>query len=60
MRTENQDIDTEELWLDQDTTAEELLELDSMEITEEIIDLAEHPELADPIMAALPAADSSR
>ena len=53
MRTENQ-IDVEKLWLDQTTTEEELLDLDPMEVTQEVVELAEHPELADPVIRALP------
>ena len=53
MRTEAKGIDTEELWLDQGTTAQELLKLDPMEITDEVGELAEHPEWADPVMRAV-------
>ena len=45
----------EELWLDPDIEAEELINLDPLDITDEIVELAEHPELADPIIRALPA-----
>ena len=42
------DGDPSELWLDQDIELEQLFELDPFEITPEVLDSAEQPELADP------------
>jgi|GEM_PF-6983349 len=44
----------EELWLDPDVEPEDLIHLDPLDITDEIVELAEHPELGHPIIRALP------
>ena len=44
----------EELWLDPDIEPEDLVRFDPLDITDEIVELAEHPELANPIIKALP------
>jgi len=54
------EVDPEELWLDQDISVEELIERDPLEITREMLEVADHPELADPILAALPAENCRR
>lgn len=46
-------IDPEELWLDQDISPEELIQLDPLDITSEMIELAENPELSDPNLSEL-------
>ena len=51
--TARKSIDPEELWLDQDIAPEELIELDPLDITCEMVMLAERPELADPILREL-------
>ncbi len=47
-------LDPGELWLDQDIEPEQLVKLDPLEITDEIVRLAKFPELADPLIAFLP------
>ena len=47
-------IDPEELWLDQDIEPEELIRLDPLDITDQMVELAEHPELIDPVLLHLP------
>jgi len=47
-------IDPEELWLDQDIPADELIRLDPLDITAEMVSQAEHPELADWNLQSLP------
>ena len=54
------EVDPEEIWLDQDVSPEELIRLDPMQITEEIIEMAEHPELADPVIAEIPVRNRGR
>ena len=48
--TARKSIDPEELWLDQDIAPEELIALDPLDITDEMVILAERPEIADPIL----------
>jgi hypothetical protein len=47
-------LDPEELWLDQDITPEALIELDPLDISRLMVELAEHPELANPVLRKLP------
>jgi len=66
MRTEkqidtpaNQDVACQvispaELWLDTSIEPEQLIELDPLDITHQMVELAEHPELADPLIRDLP------
>ncbi len=58
MKTEDQEDaeprHPEEIWLDADMEPEDLVRLDPLDVTDEIVELAEHPELADPIIRALP------
>jgi len=46
--------DPNELWLDQDIEMGQLVELDPFDITPEMVDAAEQPELADPLLMDLP------
>ena len=47
------DIDPEELWLDQDIAPEELIRLDPLDITYEIVAQAERPESTDPLFLGI-------
>lgn len=46
-------IDPAELWLDQDISPEMLIKLDPLEIDPEMVEQAEQPELADPLLTGL-------
>lgn len=46
-------VDPEELWLDLSIGAEELVHLDRLEVTPEMVEQGEHPELADPVWALI-------
>lgn len=48
------DGDPNELWLDQDIELRQLIKLDPFNITPEMVDAAEQPELADPLLTSLP------
>ena len=48
------EIDPEELWLDLAIEPEELIELDPLDITDDMVEQAEHPELGDPLLVFLP------
>ena len=48
------EIDPEELWLDLSIEPEELIELDPLDITDDMVEQAEHPELGDPLLVFLP------
>ena len=48
-------IDPEALWLDQSVPPEQLVRLDPLDITPEMVDEAEQPELGDSILQRLPA-----
>ena len=47
-------FDPEELWLDQDIEPEELIRIDPLDITDMMVEVAENPELADPVLRRLP------
>lgn len=49
-----QGMDPEELWLDQDIDPEQLIRLDPLDITPDMVWQAEHPELVDPVLRSLP------
>ena len=53
------DIDPEELWLDQDIAPEELIRLDPLDIDHEMVEQAEQPERADPLLLDIPAREFS-
>jgi len=44
----------EDLWLDPDIEPGDLIRLDRLAITEDIVEQAEHPELANPYLHKLP------
>jgi len=46
--------DPEELWLDQSIEPEELVRIDPLDITSDMVEVAEHPELADGLLRGLP------
>lgn len=48
------EIDPEELWLDMSIEPEELIELDPLDVTDDMVEQAEHPELGDPLLVFLP------
>ena len=48
------EIDPEELWLDLSIEPEELIELDPLDVTDDMVEQAEHPELGDPLLVFLP------
>lgn len=48
------EIDPAELWLDLSIEPEELIELDPLDISREMVEQAEHPELGDPLLVFLP------
>lgn len=52
-------IDPESLWLDLDVAPEELIRLDPLDITCDMVDMAEQPELADLTMRNLRPRNSS-
>ena len=55
MRTvEQKEIDTNELWLDPDVSGEELVQLDPLDITADMVKMAEQPELTDFAIHGLP------
>jgi hypothetical protein len=47
-------FDPEALWLDQDIEPEELIQIDPLDITDRMVEAAEKPELADPVLRRLP------
>jgi hypothetical protein len=47
-------MDPEELWLDQDIQPHRLVRLDPLDITAEMVEQAEHPELGDFTLRTLP------
>jgi hypothetical protein len=47
-------VDPESLWLDLDVAPEDLIRLDPLDITGDMVDLAEQPELADLTLRCLP------
>lgn len=49
-----QDIDPAVLWMDAAVEPTELVSLDPLDITREMVEQAEHPEIADPVIAMLP------
>ena len=53
------DIDPEELWLDQDIAPEELIRLDPLDIDHEMVEQAEQPERADPLLLGIPSREFS-
>ena len=46
--------DPEDLWLDQDVPPEALIRLDPLDISPEMVEQAERPEEADPVLRSLP------
>ncbi len=52
-------IDPEKLWMDQSIEPEELVEIDPLDITPEMVDAAEEPELDDQVLQNLPRRGSS-
>ena len=49
----HRDTDPAALWLDPDVTDEALIEEDPLEITDKLLEIAEHPELADPLIRGI-------
>ena len=47
-------FDPEELWLNIDIEPEELIRLDPLDITRRMVEHAEQPELANPVLRRLP------
>ena len=47
-------FDPEELWLNIDIEPEELIRLDPLDITRRMVEQAEQPELANPVLRRLP------
>ena len=47
-------VDPESLWLDLDVAPEDLIRLDPLDITGDMVDVAEQPELADRTLRCLP------
>lgn len=55
MRTvEQKEIDTNELWLDLDVKGEALIQLDPLDITADMVKMAEQPELGNFAIHSLP------
>jgi len=46
--------DPEDLWLDQEVPPEDLIRLDPLDISQEMVEQAERPEEADPVLRSLP------
>ena len=46
--------DPEDLWLDQEVPPEDLIRLDPLDISLEMVEQAERPEEADPVLRSLP------
>lgn len=53
LHTAQRIIDPAELWLDQDISPEMLIKLDPLDIDHEMVEQAEQPELADPLLTGL-------
>ena len=53
------DIDVAELWLDPAVTGEMLVVLDPLDITYEMVEAAENPELADSVFRSIPLRQTS-
>jgi len=51
--------DPEDLWLDQDVPPEALIRLDPLDISPEMVEQAERPEEADPLLRSLPERSTS-
>ena len=53
-REQKPTVDPEELWFNQDIDELELIRLDPLEVTPEMEEEAEHPELADWLLQSIP------
>ena len=51
--------DPEDLWLDQEVPPEDLIRLDPLDISQEMVEQAERPEEADPLLRSLPERSTS-
>ena len=51
--------DPEDLWLDQEVPPEALIRLDPLDISPEMVEQAERPEEADPLLRSLPERSTS-
>ena len=54
VRFEGRQWDPEDLWMDQEVAPEVLVEIDPLDVTREMVKLAEQPELADPVWMVVP------